>query len=160
MPFPGIENLIGSLGAFDAEAELKQIVQDNVLAIRQYILQQLAAGKDGNDEPNKIFDRTEYAPLTIKYKKEKGSGLGAVTDYVTNYMTGAFYASIKINVEGNIFEADSDVPYFGDIRLYSSAALLEINKENRLEFAETITLPEFAAALKAKTGLSVNGGNN
>lgn len=149
------ENRISVLRAFDFGQELQTIVENNSEKITDLVRKQLAAGIDGNNEPNKIFDRTEYRPLTIEIKNARGSGLGAVTDRITNYMTGAFYESLKTDVEGNVFEEDSDVSYFGDIRLYSSEVLLEVNEENRKEFAETVTLPGIQEALLAKTGLKI-----
>ena len=149
------ENRITALKGFDFGQELETIVENNSEKITEYVRKQLEAGIDGNNEPNKIFDRTEYRPLTIEIKKERGSGLGAVTDHITNYMTGSFYNSLKTDVEGNVFEEDSDVSYFGDIRLYSSDALLEVNETNRKEFAETVTLPGIQEALLAKTGLKI-----
>lgn len=149
------ENRITALRGFDFGAELQVIVENNSEKITDLVRKQLEAGIDGNNEPNKIFDRTEYRPLTIEIKQTKGVGLGAVTDRITNFMTGDFYRSLKTDVEGNVFEEDSDVSYFGDIRLYSSDALLEVNEENRKEFAETVTLPSISEALLAKTGLKL-----
>lgn len=149
------ENRITSLRGFDFGQELATIIDNNSEKITDLVRKQLEAGVDGNNEPNKIFDRTEYRPLTIEIKQKTGVGLGAVTDRVTNYMTGDFYRSLKTDVQGNVFEEDSDVSYFGDIRLYSSDALLEVNEQNRKEFAETVTLPGIQEALLSKTGLKI-----
>jgi hypothetical protein len=146
---------ITELREFDFTEELRRIVEQNTLVIRRYIQEQLAAGKDGDGNPSQIFDRTEYREVTIEIKHAEGVGLGAVTDRVTNYMTGDFYASLKIDVDGDIFDADSDVPYFGEIRLYSSDSFLKVNEENRKDFAEKYTLPEIAASLKSRTGLII-----
>jgi len=149
------ENGIKKLQAFDFGQELQDIVENNSEKLTGYVRQQLEAGIDGEGKPNTIFGRTEYAPRTIEIKQSTGVGLGAVTDYVTNYMTGAFHESLIMEVEGQTFEADSDVPYFGDIKLYSSDALLEVDEENRMEFAETVTLPGIKEALLTKTGLTI-----
>lgn len=149
------ENRISTLRAFDFGLEMETIVENNSEKITEYVRKQLAAGVDGNNEPNKIFDRTEYRPRTIEIKQSRGSGLGAVTDHITNYMTGDFYESLTTVVQDKQVEEDSDVSYFGDIRLYSSDALLEVNEENRREFAETVTLPGIQQALEAKTGIKI-----
>jgi hypothetical protein len=158
MPLQDLENRIQKLQAFDFGQELETIVSENIDKLPTYIKEQLAAGRDGNDEPAKIFDRDTYSPATIEIKKAEGQGLGAVTDRITNYMTGEFYNSITERVEGQVFEADSDVSYFGDIRLRSSDALLNINERNRLDFAQTVTLPAIREALLTKTGLAITHG--
>lgn len=158
MALQNLEKRIQKLQAFNFGEELITIVSENLDKLPVYVREQLAAGKDGNDEPAKIFDNTEYSPKTIAIKKKKGVGLGAVTDRVTNYMSGDFYNSIDEKMEGQVFEPDSDVSYFGDIRLRSSDALLDIDRKNRLDFAQTITVPAIKAALLAKTGLTIISG--
>lgn len=155
MPLDDFRNKIDSLKGFDFGQELQSIVEENKDKLPDYIREQLAAGKDGKGAPSKIFDSEEYRPLTIAIKQAEGQGLGAVTDRITNYMTGAFHESLKIETEGKVFEADSDVSYFGDIRLYSSDELLEVNEDNRRDFAEKVTIPEMKDRLKAKTGLTI-----
>lgn len=160
MPLEDFAQRISKLQAFDFGQELQTIVAENAEKITPYILEQLASGKDGNDQPNKIFGRNGYSPKTVEIKEVNGQGLGAVTDRITNYMSGDFYESLKTEVEGQVFEADSDVSYFGDIRLYSSPELLEVNEENRLDFAEKVTLPAIKESLQAKTGLIITNGGN
>jgi len=157
MPFAGIEKMISQLQAFDPHAELLNIVSSNTEVLADYIRDQLSQGLDGNDQPNTIFGKEEYANATVFIKLSEGSGLGAVVDYITNYMTGDFYASLKVNVEGDLFDADSDVPYFGDIRLYSSEALLKVNAEHRLQFAKEYVIPGMAVVLLQKTNLKLTG---
>lgn len=156
MPFPGIEKLITDLKVFDAESELRSIVEDNKEVLTNYIRLQLSKGFDGDGQQSKIFDKTNYAEETIAIKKSEGVGLGAVTDYVTNFMTGDFYASLKVDVEGNVFDFDSDVPYFGEIRLYSSDAFLKVSEENRKDFAINIVLPEMNRRISERTGLKIS----
>jgi hypothetical protein len=158
MPLDDLQNRINKLQAFDFGQELQTIISDNLEALPVYLKQQLAAGKDGNDEPNTIFGRSGYSPRTVEIKEANGVGLGAVTDRITNYSSGEFYNTVREELEGRVFSADSDVPYFADIRLYSSESLLKINERNRLDFANTITLPAIKAALLSKTGLKITGG--
>lgn len=147
--------MIDDLTAFDFGQELQTIVEDNADKLVPMIREQLAQGKDGDDKPNTIFGRSGYSPKTVAIKEANGVGLGAVTDRITNYMTGDTYESLKVNVDGQVFEADSDVPYFGDIVLYSSAALLEVDEEHRLDFGENVTLPAIREVLLTKTGLEI-----
>lgn len=155
MPFDGLQNLISKLDAFDFGAELETIVEENKDKIPDLIRKQLEAGKDGNDVPNTIFGRSGYSPKTVEIKRANGVGLGAITDRITNYMTGAFQESLEVKVSGQVFEADSDVSYFGDITLYSSPELLFVDEENRREFANEVTIPGIRAALLSKTGLTI-----
>jgi hypothetical protein len=150
------QNRIEKLRAFDFGQEMQTIVENNSDKLAGYIREQLSQGIDGDGKPVQIFDRLEYRPLTIEIKQREGIGLGAVTDRITNYMSGAFYESLKVQTEGQVFEADSDVSYFGDIRLRSSDSLLEIDEANRKEFAENVTLPGIKEALLTKTGLTIN----
>jgi hypothetical protein len=155
MPLDDFQNKIDSLRYFDFGEELQVIVSDNLDKLPPFITKQLEAGKDGHGQSATIFDSTEYRPRTIAIKKEKGVGLGAVTDRVTNYMSGDFYHSLKMEMEGQVFEADSDVSYFGDIRLRSQDSLLEVDEPNRKEFAETVTLPAIKESLLQKTGFVI-----
>lgn len=158
MPLDGLNDFINDLRAFDFGQEMQTIVEDNLEKITPYIREQLEDGKDGDDKPNTIFGRNGYSPRTVAIKEVNGQGLGAVTDRITNYMTGEFYESLRVQTEGGVFEAESDVSYFGDIRLYSSDALLEVDEEHRKDFAETVTLPAISEALLSKTGLKITRG--
>lgn len=155
MPLDDFKNTIDRLAAFDFGQELQTIVEDNVEKIVPMIWDQLAAGKAGDGKDNTVFGHDAYAIQTVREKEEHGKGLGAITDRITNFMTGDFYESLRIQVEGRVFEADSDVPYFADIKAYSRDALLEVDEEHRLEFAEEITIPAITEALNAKTGLQI-----
>lgn len=156
MPLDDFQNTIDKLTAFDFGQELQTIVEENVDKLAPLIKEQLAEGIDGEDRPNTIFGRAGYSPKTVEIKETNGEGLGAVTDRITNYMTGAFYNSLEVKTEGDLFEADSDVPYFGDITLYSSPELLDVDESNRQEFADDVTLPAIKEALLAKTGLIIS----
>lgn len=155
MPLQDFENKIKALTEFDFATEMNKVIDDNAPVIADKIKAQLASGRDGDDQPVTLFDRTEYAPRTIEIKQKEGSGLGAVTDRITNYMSGAFYQSLEVKREGQVFEADSDVSYFGDIRLRSSEALLEVDKKNRTDFGEEIIIPAIAESFLEKTGFLI-----
>jgi len=155
MPLGQFKKLIDNLRSFDFEKEQQEIVADNAEAITPYVLEQLAAGKDGDGKENTIFGRRGYSPKTVAIKEANGEGLGRVTSRITNYMTGEFYETMFAKVEGKTFEEDSPVSYFGDITLYSSDALLEVNEENRKDFGQKIILPGITDRLLAKTGLLI-----
>lgn len=150
------KNRIAALQAFDFGKELNNIVEQNADKIPDILAQQLAQGKDGNNEPVLLNGNSEYAPFTIEIKERFGKGLGAVTDRVTNYMTGAFYQDMKTTVENDAFETASDVPYFDDIIERSGSIVMELDESSRIEFGQNITLPAIKEVLKSKTGLTIS----
>jgi len=156
MPLDEFASTISKLQSFDFGQELDKIVDDNKDQLPPMIREQLAAGKDGEQKPNTIFGRSGYSPKTVALKEANRQGLGAVTDRITNYDTGAFYESLQMKKDGQQLEADSDVPYFGDITLYSDDVLLDVDEPHRKEFAETVTMPAFKEVLLIKTGLIVS----
>lgn len=155
MPFDNARKLIQDLQSFDFGEELQNIVSDNSGKLTEMVKDQLTEGESGDEKPSTIFGRRGYSPRTVAIKEANGQGLGAVTDRVTNYMTGAFYESLRTNTEDKVFETDSDVPYFADIQLYSRDSLLEVGEENRKEFGQDITLPGIKKIFKEKTGLII-----
>lgn len=155
MPLDDLKERIEKLQAFDFGREMEEIVADNLDKITPMIKEQLEAGKDGEDKPNTIFGRSGYSPKTVEIKQTNGQGLGTVTDRITNFMSGDFYESLRTEMEGRVFEEDSDVSYFGDITLYSSPVLLDLDEEHRKEFGENITLPAIKERLLEKTGLEI-----
>lgn len=149
------KNKIENLKAYDFAAELEKIVSENAEPLTELLREQLESGKGGDDKPSTVFGSTNYERSTISYKQQYGQGLGAVTDRITNYMTGAFYESLKEEVEGQVFEATSDVSYFDEIKAYSDESLLELSEPKRLEFAENVTLPYIKESFQQKTGFII-----
>lgn len=149
------KNRISALQSFDFGQELNNIVEQNADKIPNALAEQLAQGKDGNNEPVLLNGNPEYAPFTIEIKDRFGKGLGAVTDRVTNYMTGAFYQDMKTSVENDAFETVSDVPYFDDIIERSGSIVMELDESSRIEFGQNVTLPAIKEILKTKTGLTI-----
>lgn len=150
------KNRIAALQSFDFGQELNNIVEKNADKIPNALTEQLAQGRDGNDEPVLLNGNPEYAPFTIEIKEQVGKGLGAVTDRVTNYMTGAFYQDMKTTVENDAFETTSDVPYFDDIIERSGSVVMELDESSRTEFGQNVTLPAIKEILKTKTGLTIS----
>src|SRR5690349_16897282 len=124
------KNRIASLQSFDFGKELNEIVEQNSDKIPDILAQQLAQGKDGNNEPVTLHGEYQYSPFTVRYKQDVGQGLGAVTDRITNYMTGAFYQDMKTTVENDAFETASDVPYFDDIIERSGSIVMELDESS------------------------------
>lgn len=149
------KNRIAALQSFDFGQELNNIVEQNADKIPDILAQQLAQGKDGAGEPVTLHGESQYSPFTIRYKQDVGQGLGAVTDRITNYMTGAFYQDMKTNVENDAFETTSDVPYFDDIIERSGSVVMELDESSRIEFGQNVTLPAIKEVLKSKTGLVI-----
>lgn len=155
MPLDNFKSLIDNLAAFDFGRSMQTAVDGNADKLPDMVREQLTAGKDGDGNDNKIFGSDTYAAKTIDIKKKEGKCLGAVTDYITNFMTGDFYESLEMKPEDGALDMDSDVPYFGDIRLYSSPALLEVDEDNRRTFANEYVMPAVEEDLQLKTGLIV-----
>lgn len=155
MALDQFESFIGKLQAFDFAKEMDDAITANEDVIPDLVAQQLAIGKDGKNEDVTLFGKDEYAPFTIELKEKYGIGLGAVTNRITNYMTGAFYRGLKTEKSGGTFETTSDVEYFGKIQERSGTAITELNEEHERDFAEQYTLPAIATSLKEKTGLII-----
>lgn len=149
----GIEEFISSLERFDAGQELKTIVENNRDYLVELQQQQLAAGIDIHGSER----RDEYRPFTIKKKQEEGSGLGAVIDHVTFYMTGGLYNSLVAEIYGDEFVVKSN----GEDYKYDK--MIErigednygLDEESRLKFGEERVLPQFGEVLKLATGLEL-----
>lgn len=155
MALDGMKQFIDDLTAFDFGQELRTIVADNAEELPELLKVQLAAGKDGDNKPVTLYGSPNYARATIEEKKINGRGLGAVTDRITNYMSGDFYRLQRAKVVGQVFSIDSPVTYFGDIVERSGESVMELNEESRLKFATEITLPSIEDVLYAKTGLQI-----
>jgi len=156
MPLDDFANKIAQLEAFDFGEEFTSIVGNNTDKLDDLLAQQLSTGRDGNGDPVKLYDKEVYQPSTIEHKKKYGKGLGAITDRITNYMSGDFYKSLETKIDGDAYQIDSDVAYYKYIIERSGEQIMELGEPVRKEFAEEIVLPEISEALKAKTGLVIN----
>lgn len=143
--------LIDGLKSLDSKAEVEKIIIDNRERLTELMQEQLSAGKDISG--NKRID--SYAPLTKFLKNKYGSGLGAVTDRVTFFMTGELYGSLHAQVENNSYRITSPLPTFGKMIDRVGDEDYGLNPQGRLEFATTVTLPEFSKVLEEKTGLKI-----
>ena len=142
MPFDDFYNKIVVLSEFNIAKETVDIINANGKFLSDLLKSQLSKGKDGNNEDVKAKYGTFYADFTISNKEKNGKGLGAVTDYVTNFMTGEFYTDIKVHTEDEEFVFDSSTPYFNSIIARSGDVIMELNKENLKIFSEEILIPQ------------------
>lgn len=140
---------INAVADFDLVAETMQIINQNRGVLIQLLQDQLAAGKDGNDEPVTVFDRPFYAPETIRTKKGL-PGLSGVVSHITNYMHGDFYHYMKVLTEGQTFEIMSTVSYFDEIIYQSGDQIMELNRASLDFFAQNILFPKLQEAFNRK----------
>lgn len=143
--------LIDGLKSLDSEAEVTQIVKVNANRITELMEEQLSAGKDIDGD--KRIDG--YRPQTIYLKKKFGLGLGAQTDRVTFFMKGDLYKSLFTTVNDKKFKVFSPLPTYDKMVERIGDDKFGVDPEQRLEFAETVTLPEFAKVLEQKTGIKI-----
>lgn len=159
MALDNLISLIDRLQRFDSHSELRAIVENNTDVIAELQKQQMSEGLDSNGKETVLKDNAAfgfgYRPFTIRIKEEQGQGLGAVTDRVTGYMTGALYDSLKSNVAGEVFMQQSSVPYFNELKERTGPQWMGLNMGKRKVFAEEVTLPEFKKVLLDKTGLEL-----
>lgn len=152
MPLNNLFRKIEALSVFDIEKEVIDIINRNGFYISALLRLQLQEGKDMNDEPVTIFGRDHYSDRTI-FDKEHGNyaPLGKQTEWITNYRTGAFYASLVTVAEGKIFRTESNVHYFDEIIKRSGDKIIKLNKKHLIEFTQEILIPELRLRWRAQS---------
>ena len=77
------------------------------------VAEQMSKGMTGDDKPivSPYTGNAYYAPSTVRYKKERGVGLGAVTDRITLFQTGRHYKGLYTRISGNAVVIGSNVQY-------------------------------------------------
>lgn len=149
MPLNNLFRKIEALERFNIEKEIVDIINKNGDYITGLLRLQLQEGKDSNNENITIFGRDHYSDLTIFNKEMHGVGLGKQTEWITNYMSGRFYMSLKTTASGRVFKTESDVPYFKDIIARSGDVIMKLNKKHLEEFSSEILIPELRRRFKA-----------
>lgn len=142
MPLNDFYNKIVALQEFDLEKEISEIIIQNSFYISGLLRTQLQEGRDGKGKLVTIFGKPYYSDLTIQDKYYHGVGLGKQTEFITNFMSGVFYASLKVRVSGNTFESYSEVDYFGEIIRRSGGVIMELDEIRLRELSEEIIIPE------------------
>lgn len=159
MALDNLIKLIDNLERFDSRAELHTIVENNTEVIADLQKEQMGEGRDRNGNETILKDNAPwnfgYRPFTKRVKEAFGSGLGAVTDRVTGFMTGALYDSLKTNLAGDVFVQKSDVGYFDELTARTGPDWMGLDIDKRKDFAKLVTVPEFAKVLLEKTGLDL-----
>lgn len=143
MPLNNLRNRIEKLQKFDLESSVTLIINKNSEYLADLLSIQLAQGKDADKQNVTVFGRDYYSDRTVFEKERHGSGLGKVTDRITNYMSGAFYIGLKVTANNKNFVFTSNVPYFEDILKRSGThRIIELNEEHLSQFKQEILLPQ------------------
>lgn len=142
MPLQDLQYKIEVLKSFDIQEHIIDIINQSSNILSDLLAQQLAIGKDGKGQNVTVFTRDYYKDRTIFNKEHFGSGLGRITEYITNYMTGAFYREMFVRTQGTNFYIESRVPYFEKIIAQSGEIIMELNDANLEFFSREIVVPE------------------
>lgn len=151
MALNGLKKLISDLQGFDLEREQHIIVVDNRERIADIQAAQLAEGKDNTGRVRE----DEYAPFTVRYKREFGQGLGKVTDRVTFYMTGKLYASFFTYVSSQTVEVKSPLETYGKMIQRVGENNFGLSPDSKTTFRDEIMRPSLARIFFNKTGLKL-----
>lgn len=106
---------------------------------------QLARGVDKNGDPITL-DGHGYTPFTKDLKEKYGSGIGAITDHVTLYMTSAMYKSESLGVQGRDIALSFNTAYSDEILARTGDEVLGLNVDSREDYIHG----PFIAALRPK----------
>lgn len=145
-----LKHKIQALSEFDAELELEKVIQDNATTLVGLQRSQWAQGIDRNEESTKLDGRDYYSVFTYDYKQLNGSGLGAVTDYITGYMSGELYSNTAMFLENKEIVFKSSVTYWADLLDRTGEQWAGISETNRLGFAQAKVIPGIQQAFKEK----------
>ena len=155
MPVDNLKHLADSLRRFDLEKEQTKIIEEHKDVLADLQADQWGElSKDYAGRDIKLLDNPGgvYRPFTIQKKRSEGRGLGSVTDRVTLFQTGALYRELFVTIASGKFSLSSSVPYFKKL-MNRTGDVTGLDKDHRLEFAETYVRPGVKQALKQQTGL-------
>lgn len=151
MPLNGIKKLISDLQGFDLEREQHIIVVDNRERIADIQAAQLAEGRDNTGKVR----ADEYAPITVRYKRQFGQGLGRVTDRVTFYMTGQLYQSFFTYVSSKTYEVKSPLEKYDKMIERIGNQNFGLSPDSKNTFRDEIMRPSLAKIFFTRTGLKM-----
>ena len=106
--------------------------QENYLGLNA---SQLALGLDSLGEQISLDGQPGYQPITIKHKQKYGVGLGAITDRVTLFDTGAMYESETLQVSGETISLAFNTDYAEEVLSRTGPQVLGLNAENKTGYA-------------------------
>jgi hypothetical protein len=154
-----LKNKIEALRSIDFENELEKIIENNSSILVGLQQGQWSQGTDRNDQPTTLDDpmtsggrRDYYSIFTYNYKKLHGSGLGAITDYVTGFMTGELYRNTTMSMQNKEITFQSSVPYWTDLLERTGEDWPGIDPVNRLQFAQKYVVPGINLVFKERMG--------
>src|SRR6185503_5525236 len=96
MPLNNLRNRIQKLQKFNLESYVTAIINSNSDYLANLLSLQLSQGKDSDNQNVTVFGRDYYSDSTVFEQTRYGSGLGKVTDRITNYLSGDFYIGLKV----------------------------------------------------------------
>lgn len=153
MPLTNFYNKIVRLQTFDVLKETMEIINANAEEIKVLLINQLQRGKDGKKQNVTVFGRDYYADKTVFEKERHGVGLGKLTEWITNYMTGSFYNSLVVKTSGTVFDIKGEVEYFPDIIKRSGTVIMQLDIDSLEIFKQKFLAPQ----LKARFSKHFNG---
>jgi hypothetical protein len=153
----GIKKVLDNIKAFQATLDQKLDYQIRIEEgeIVKMVQNQLSRGIDGNDNlvylirPMPTGEKYNYYAYATEVRKTKyGSGLGSVTDVITNYMSGGFYASLYAESTGNGgWEVKSSSPLWEIIELRSGEDIIKLSPTSEKFLFENRIAPDLYEAI-------------
>jgi hypothetical protein len=152
MAFNNLYKKIAALETLDIEREIISIIRENEDTILSLVRGQMGSkGTRGDGKFTKAKYGNTYRDFTVFNKEIQGIGLGKKTDFVTMFMTGEFYSSLKLVTAGTTFSITSDVPYSSILNYgWNEGKLLELDKQNLKYFRDSYILPQLKARIEAR----------
>lgn len=115
------------------ESIAQQVVEETKETYLELNQQQLARGIDKNGEPITLSGHG-YTPFTKDFKERYGSGIGAITDHVTLYMTGVMYESESLGVSGRDINLGFNTDYSDEVLSRTGDQVLGLSPDSRDEY--------------------------
>jgi hypothetical protein len=130
-----IQEMISRIQALNQQTE--QIATATVEQTKEDYLElnasQLAQGVDKNGD-SITLDGNGYTPYTKDLKEKYGQGIGAITDHVTLYMTGAMYKSETLGVQGRDILLNFNTDYSDELLGRTGDTVLGLNADSREDY--------------------------
>jgi hypothetical protein len=141
MPLNEFQARLNKLLTIDFEVAYQNAMIEGEGVLIELLQSQLSAGLTGDETPILLYESPEYSPFTVKFKKAFGSGIGSITDHITLYMFGEFYARMRLHIRGGDFSIISDVSYYEKIIHRSGLGVMKVSKANMDSFFNLFIKP-------------------
>lgn len=145
----GLRTLRTNLKGFNLDKVQRRIIEENADVIADLQAAVLAEGKDKSGQVR----QDEYEPVTVRFKRDFGKGLGAVTDRVTFYMTGEMYKSFFTYLSAKTFEVRSPLDRYNKMIARIGEENFGLDYQRKMQYFEEINKPQVRLILYEKTGL-------